>query len=190
MTMPTEEDVNKLKNEEADAFAKAQEAHNAFNEFLMQMDPTVRETLPAGHPEVIQYVEMRDKASAARVLYEQIRSSRASAEPYLRFQANMSRQASGSELVPLPEARMNMAKINYQNALMGEFEALSVLMVQGPEVLEQYDAALENLNKWREEYKNAKAAFEANPVAVMSPLSMQHEQLPEPVEADGSDSEE
>lgn len=180
-----------MKPLEQAALQEAQAAMNELSTYIAGMEPTIRETLPAGDPAVVEFIRLRDAGSAARVKYETIRSERASAEPFIRFQESMERQK--DELISLPEARMRMAEVNYLNALMGEHEALSMLMVQGPQVLEQYDAALANLNQWRQEYTDAKESHSKAPNAIVSPMSMQHEAPPQPTLDDfvgGDDSEE
>jgi len=179
--LPTADDVLRLKNEEANAYQVAQQAMAAFQTFLEQMPEDVRATMDPEDEHVIAMVAERDKASAARVAYETVRSERASAEPMVKYQEFMEKQQEGKEPISLIEARMSMAKMNYMNAILGEYESLSVMMVQGPEMLEQYEAAKAEADKWRAEYEAALRSFEAQPDGVLNPMSMKpFEPVPDP----------
>ncbi len=197
--LPTPDDVARLKEEEAQALANAQAEMRAFQTYMESMDEQVRMIMDPSDPAVIEMVAARDRASAARVRYETIRSERASAEPMVRYQAFMERQQEGDSPVSLIEARMHMAKMNYMNAILGEYEALSVMMVQGPELLEQYDEAHAQAIKWGAEYEAAKRSFEAQPNGILNPMSMkpfepvpiqQQKTLDEYIETDSNDEEE
>lgn len=170
--LPTNEDVARLKEEEAEALATAQAEMRAFQTYMEGMDEQVRLVMDPADPAVIEMVAARDRASAARVRYETIRSERASAEPMVRYQEFMERQKSGESAISLVEARMRMARMNYMNAILGEYEALSVMMVQGPEMLEQYDEARAQALKWEAEYEAAKRSFELQPDGILNPMSM------------------
>ena len=170
--IPTQEDLDRLKNEERIALTEAKAAMESLQRYLEGMSDQARADMDPDNEEVIGYVENRDLASAARVRYETIRSERASAEPMIRYQAFMERQRDGSEPIGLVEARLHMSKMNYMNAVLGEYEALSVLMVQGPEVLDQYDQAKAAADKWRAEYLAAIKAFESQPDGILNPMSM------------------
>ena len=179
--LPTAEDVLRLKQEEANALQATQTEMAAFQTFLEQMPEQSRALMDPEDPNVIAMVTARDKASASRVAYETVRSERASAEPMVRYQMFMKRQQDGDEPIPLIEARMHMARMNYMNAILGEYACLSVMMVQGPEVLEQYDEAKAAADKWRGEYEAAMRSFEAQPNGVLNPMSMKpFEPIPEP----------
>lgn len=171
--LPTTEDIEQMKQVEAEALQNAQAIMNEFQTMVSGMSPEARAEMDPSNPEVIRYVEERDRASAARVLYEQLRSERASAEPMLRYQEFMDLQKSDTLPVGLIESRYHMAKMNYMNSLLGEYEALSVMMVQGPEVLEQYDQAQAARIKWAGEYESAKRSFELQPTGILNPMSMQ-----------------
>ena len=126
--LPTAEDVLRLKQEEANALQATQTEMAAFQTFLEQMPEQSRALMDPEDPNVIAMVTARDKASASRVAYETVRSERASAEPMVRYQMFMKRQQDGDEPIPLIEARMHMARMNYMNAILGEYECLSVMM--------------------------------------------------------------
>lgn len=160
-----------MKNAERLALDKAKNAMQEFEIYVSTMSMEARASMDPENEEVIRYVQMRDKTSALRVGYETIRSERASAEPMLRYTAYMQRQRDGVDM-NLVQARYRMAEINYLNALMGEYEAMSVMMIQGPQALEQYDQAMALVTKWREEYKNAQTAFAASPDGMLNPMSM------------------
>ena len=171
--LPTLEDIEQMKAREAEALANAQAIMGEFQNFVSGMTQEARDGMDPNNAEVIHYVQERDRASSARVLYETLRSERASAEPLLRYQEFMDLQKSADLPIGLVEARMRMAKMNFMNALLGEYEALSVMMVQGPEMLEQYDQAKEARVKWAGEYESAKRSFELQPTAILNPMSMQ-----------------
>lgn len=171
MQLPTDDDVTRMKNAERLALDKVNNGMREFEIFMSTMSAEARATMDPEHPEVIRYVEMRDKVSSLRVHYETLRSERASAEPMLRYQAFMQRQRDGTRM-NLVQARYRMAEINYLNALMGEYEAMSVMMIQGPQVLEQYDKAAALVDQWHEEFENARAAFALTPDGLLNPMSM------------------
>jgi hypothetical protein len=171
MKLPNEEDVIRMKNAEKVALDKAQNAMREFEVYVSTMSMEARANMDPENDEVIRYVEMRDKTSSLRVNYETLRSERASAEPMLRYQDFMKRQRDGNDM-NLVQARYRMAEINYLNALMGEYEAMSVMMIQGPQALEQYDQAKGLVTKWREEFNNAQEAYAASPDGMLNPMSM------------------
>jgi len=171
MNLPTKEDVTRMMNAERQALDAAKSAMMEFENYVSTMSPEARAEMNPENEEVIRYVEMRDRASAARVHFETLRSERASAEPMLRYQEFMQRQKDAID-IPLVQARFRMAEINYLNALMGEYEAMSVMMVQGPQALEQYDQASQAVEKWRAEYQSAREAFSKSPEGMLNPMSM------------------
>lgn len=172
MNLPTEEDIARLQTAENEALKAAQDEMQSFQRFMDTMSPEARASMDPSNPEVQAYVEARDKASAARVRYETIRSERASAEPMIRYQLFMQNQRDGVELISLIQARAEMSKMNYMNALLGEYEAMSMLMLQGPEVLEQYDKAREQVIKWRGEYEQAQKILKDQPDGLLNPMAM------------------
>lgn len=160
-----------MKNAERLALDKAKNAMQEFEVYVSTMSSEARATMDPENDEVIQYVKFRDKCSSLRVHYETIRSERASAEPMLRYQEFMQRQRDGTDM-NLVQARYRMAEINYLNALMGEYEAMSVMMIQGPQALEQYDQTKALVEKWREEFENARKAYSESPDGMLNPMSM------------------
>lgn len=171
MKLPNADDIARMKIAEKQALDAAQLMMREFENYVSTMSAESRASMNPENEEVIRYVEMRDKASAARVHYETLRSERASAEPMVRYQEFMQRQRDGVDM-NLVQARYRMAEINYLNALMGEYEAMSIMMIQGPQALEQYDQCKAMVEKWRDEFNSAQSAFANAPDGMLNPMSM------------------